>query len=714
MRWAELRDKIRDTGRGVGARMAGLRRRVTRRRLILGTLAAGTLFAVGTTAEALVRARLASPAERMPTALYTRPESWGRTERRPIAIAPIDGAAHESRIPVRLDDLPDHLVDAVLAVEDQRFRQHGGIDWRRIGGAMVANVKAGGIAQGGSSITQQLAKNLYLSADRTPIRKFREAVMALVLESRYDKDSILEAYLNEIYLGQDGGAAIHGVGAASRYYFGKDVRRLGVAESALLAGMIHAPNRLAPSRHPKAAKARRDLVIDLMAEQGKLSSAAARRAHRVAVRSRSHPTGTIDARYFRDYAAAALKGRPPKRGAAVFTTLDADLQRAAERAATWGARRLGGTSVQTALVAIDPRTGDILAMVGGRDYGASQFNRAVSARRQPGSAFKPVVALAALEPEGRGQAGYTLATVIDDAPLRVETASGPWQPANYDEQFRGPVTFRTAIEQSLNVPFARVGLEVGPKRIVATARRLGISSPLAPVPSLALGSGEVSLLELVRAYGVFAAEGELARTRAIIGRVGTDGELDAQDAVSTEQVVDPAVAYLVTSALRGVVERGTGEALSHVDFRSELAGKSGTTNDWRDAWFVAYSPSLVVGVWVGHDDGASIGTSGARAALPIVARFLGEAAPEQWEAFARPEGVVEGWTGLAGDGWMQPCGQREVFLEGSEPSDRGCYEFDFYDDQMDDGWAELIEERAKAWLREMLSRQGDGRRRSSR
>jgi penicillin-binding protein 1B len=682
--------------------------------VILGVFGAGLLVAAVTTAEALIRSRIHSPADRMPTALYTRPVAWGRDESRPVAIAPVDGAPREYRIPMALSDLPDHLIDAVLAVEDQRFHDHGGIDWRRLGGAMVANVKAGGIAQGGSTITQQLAKNLFLTADRTPIRKMREAAMALVLESRYDKETLLEAYLNEIYLGQDGGAAIHGVAAASRFHLGKDVRRLDVAEAALLAGMIHAPNRLAPSRHPRDARSRRDLVLDLMEEQGKLSSSAARRARRVAVRTRTHPSGTIDARYFRDVAAGALHGRVPKRGAAVFTTLDADLQRQAERAVAWGVRRFRGGEVQAALVAIDPRTGDILAMVGGRDYGASQFNRAVDARRQPGSAFKPVVALAALEPDRRREPSYTLASVIDDAPLRVETASGPWQPANYDQAFRGPVTFRTALEQSLNVPFARIGLEIGPQRIVDAARRLGITSPLEPVPALALGSGEVSLLELVRAYGVFATGGTLARSRTIIGRVGTDGELDEQDRVQTEQVVDPAVAYLVTSALRGVVQRGTGAELSEVDFRSEVAGKSGTTNDWRDAWFVAYSPALVVGVWVGRDDGTSIRSTGTRAALPIVARFLGGAKPAHWESFEVPDGVVEGWSGLEGDGWMEPCGEREVFLQGTEPSDRGCFEFDFSDDGLGDRWAEVLRERAREWLREVIQRQSGDRRRRSR
>ena len=630
--------------------------------------------------EAVVRARLQAPQDRIPTALYTRPVPWsgGRTPRRPVAIGAIGGVPMERRLPVVLEDVPDHLVQAVLAVEDQRFYDHHGLDARRIGGALIANIKAGGIRQGGSTVTQQLAKNLFLTADRTPLRKLREAVMAIVLEARHEKADILEAYLNEIYLGQDGARAIHGVGAAARYYLGKDIQRVNLAESAVLAGMIRAPNRYAPTRNPTTARQRRDLVLRLMAEQERITSAAAARARRAGIARRAYPDAVLDGRYFRDASAAAVPGRLPARGVAVYTTLDAGLQRAAERAVRSGLSRLRAPGAEAALLAIDPRNGEILAMVGGREYGASQFNRAIEARRQPGSAFKPVVALAALERASGSGPAFTLASLVEDEPLRVRTPSGPWQPVNYDGRFRGTVTVREAMEQSLNVPFARIGLAIGVDRVAATAKRLGIASPLRAVPSLALGSSEVTLFELVRAYGVLAAGGDLAEPRTILGHARHGRPFGEPPSARTVRVVDPAAAYLVTSALEGAVSRGTGRALNGSGRFDGIAGKTGTSNDWRDAWFLAYTPTLVVGVWVGYDDGRSLGVSGAGAALPIVARFLEDARAEHsGEPFEVPDGITEGYVTLAHGGWLSECGSREVFLEGTEPSDGGCFRFEF-------------------------------------
>ena len=289
------------------------------------------------------------------------------------------------------------------------------------------------------------------------------------------------------------------------------------------------------------------------------------------------------------------------------------------------------------------------------------------------SDLKPFVALAALEPlEGRAPA-FTLASVIEDAPLRVRTARGPWEPVNYDGSFRGLVTFREAMEQSLNVPFARIGLAVGPQRIVATAHRLGITSPLQAVPSLALGSSEVTLMELVRAYGVLAAGGRLASTRTILGHARFGEAVVEALALPAVQVFQPAVAYLVTSSLEGVVSRGTGRALNQSGRWQGIAGKTGTSNDWRDAWFVAYSPSLVVGVWVGFDDGRSLRMTGASAAVPIVATFLEQLSGGVGEEpFDMPEGITEGSVELAHGDWWKDCSSREFFLEGTEPSGGGC------------------------------------------
>lgn len=694
---------------------AWIRAHVTRRRVTRGVLAGALVAVVGVTGEAFLRARIVPPAERAPSALYTRPVAWdgsqddreanreanredGREDGREddrgnddaaTLIGPVSPELRESRDPVALGDVPQHLIDAVLAVEDQRFYQHHGIDPRRIAGALVANVRAGGVAEGGSTITQQLAKNLFLSASRTPVRKVREAALATVLELRYSKRQILEAYLNEAYFGQDDANAIRGVGAASRFYFGKSVRRVSLAEAALLAGMIRAPNRLAPNRHPDDARARRNLVLGLMLDQGRIDSSAAARATRARVSTRTSPASTIDARYFRDFIARSGTSHLPERGAAVYTTLDAALQRSAERAVMHGLARLGRRGAQGALVAIDPRTGDVLAMVGGADYATSQFNRATDAHRQPGSAFKPIVALAALEAgEGGAPPAFTLASDIEDEPLTVTTNQGPWRPANYDNTYRGHVSFREALEQSLNVPFARIGLAVGPDRIVSAARRLGVTSSLKPVPSIALGSNEVTLLELVRAYGVLATEGNLAATRTTLGRrirnsaargvAGRDRD-DADDAAvdrmgnvgpapDVARVADPAATFLVTSALMGVVQHGTGRALGAQGFGGDIAGKTGTSNNWRDAWFIAYTPDIVVGAWVGYDDGTSLRLAGASAALPIVGAFL-DGTDVPGATFEVPDGVERAYTSAGGWGW---CGAPEYFLEGTAPAGNAC------------------------------------------
>jgi penicillin-binding protein 1B len=669
-------------------------RRVSRWVLRIGaglSLAGALAIAV----EAVVRARIPTPQERMPSALFTRPVPFGRNAapRAPIPIGTLDGSSLERRIPVKLADIPDHLIQAVLAIEDQRFYSHHGLDFRRIGGALLANLKAGGITQGASTLTQQLVKNLYLDASRTPLRKLREAAIALVLERRYSKSAILEAYLNEIYLGQSGGQPVHGVGAASRVYFGKNVQRLSLSESALLAGMIQAPNRYAPNRNPGLARERRAIVLQQMVEQNRISRNAAGKAGRASL-----PGGTIslapEGKWFRDFALSMVPARQPGRGTAVYTTLDARMQQAAERAVRDGLTRLRMPGAQAALVVLDPRTGDVLAMVGGRDYQSSQFNRATDARRQPGSAFKPLVALTALAPRDGSRPAFTLASVVEDAPFAVSTEKGPWEPANYDREFHGPVTLREALEQSLNVPFARIGMAVGPENIAATAHRLGITSPLRAVPSLALGSSEVTLLELTRAYGVLAAGGMLAETRAVVGsaRYGEAVPLRGPPALTRAAQAD--VSFLVTSALQGVVTRGTGSALNSYGRYPAIAGKTGTSSDWRDAWFLAYTPDLVVGSWVGFDDGRSLQMTGSAAALPIVAAFLEDAtSSDDGREFEIPDGVTEGYA-KGRDDWFTGCGSREYFLAGTEPSGRDCFRWTWEQPRLDQ-YRDQVEERAQ-------------------
>jgi penicillin-binding protein 1B len=693
MNWQAIGTRLRSG-------LSSLRRVFTSRltlRLISAAAAIGCLT-IGL--EAAIVARLDGPLSRVPTAIYSRPAPWGGGERTgALLLAAADDRLTELRIPVARRQVPDHLIEAILAVEDQRYLGHHGLDFRRIAGALLANVRARRIVQGGSTLTQQLAKNLFLTAERTPLRKLREATMAVVLELRHDKVAILEAYLNEVYFGQDGSRPIHGVGGAARYYFGKSVGKIGLAESALLAAMIQAPNRYHPLRNERQARRRRNLVLSLMADQGRISAAAADRATRNRLTTRTHSPQTVDARYFRDLVMAQRPRGLPSRGAAIYTTLDPTLQLAAERAVREGLTRFPSREVQAALVALDPRSGEILALVGGRDYRASQFNRATEARRQPGSAFKPIVALAALHREGRRGPAYTLASRVEDEPLSVMTPSGRWEPNNYDRSFRGVVTVRQAIEQSLNVPFARIGLEIGPDRIIETARRLGIASPLRPVPSLALGSSEVTLLELVRAYGVFATGGSLAATRVVLGQ-GSLGSVPTKPGPpALVRVADPAESYLVTSALEGVISRGTGQALRVAGRFGSIAGKTGTSNGWRDAWFLAYSRSLVVGVWVGFDDGRSLGLTGAGAALPIVERFLERATPDdRWESFPIPEGIEVASVAGGESGWFDDCGGREVFLEGTAPpSECDRFELPEWDEDDDSGW----ERSRPAWDREL-------------
>jgi penicillin-binding protein 1B len=597
------------------------------------------------------------------------------------------GPLGEDRVPVLLGEVPDVLLRAVLAIEDQHFFQHHGLDARRVAGAALANMQSGHIVQGASTITQQLAKNLFLTPRRTVRRKLRELAMAFVLEARYSKERILEAYLNQVYLGQEGGRAIHGVGRAAQYYFGKDVTQLRLHEAALLAGMIRGPNLYSPFRSPEAAADRRNLVLVLMRNQGVISQEELEDARDAGLGLRERAEPARHGRYFVDFVAQQLReehgAELMETGLAVFTTLDMELQRAAEHAVAEGLKRLegdypalaaAGSPLQAALVVLDPRTGEILAMVGGRDYGASQFNRAADARRQPGSAFKPVVAMAALSYQEDGPPSFTLASVLEDEPLEVETPAGIWQPANYDGRFRGSLTLREALERSLNVPFARLGLAVGPERIVRTARLLGIQSPLRPYPSIALGAFEVSPLELTRAYGTLAAGGYRADMQTLLGVATPSGEVLNRIAPDGERVYQQAEAYLVTSALRGAVERGTGRGLRANGFRGPVAAKSGTTSDFRDGWFVGYTSSLAVGVWVGFDDGTSVELPGSRVALPIFARFLSGVFGSYGEdEFRTPRGVevvdVDRETGLRGGPGCR--GEPEVFLRGTAP-ERSC------------------------------------------
>ncbi|MEM7412951.1 MAG: PBP1A family penicillin-binding protein [Myxococcota bacterium] len=601
----------------------------------------------------------------------------------PEKIESFQGGRHLDRRPVSLQAIPPHLVDAVLVVEDRRFFEHRGLDLWRTFGAFLANVRARGVTQGGSTITQQLAKNVFLTHERTLARKLREAWLSLRLERSYDKPELLEAYLNTIYLGQRGPTSILGMEAAAQHYFGKSTRALDVGDAALLAGLIHGPGLYNPFTHPERAQKRRDRVLKMLGETGALEEVVVERALSKPLGTRDTPPERTDAPYFlakleRDIEAVVGANQKALR---IRTGLDAEWQRVAQRAVEAGLTQLEAdfpkivredAPLQAALIAIDPSNGAIRALVGGRDWKASQFDRVTQARRQPGSVFKPVVALAGLARAADGLPLYTLASVLEDEPLRVETPEGVWEPANYDGEFSGTTNLRTALEKSLNVPIARLGLDLGAERIVATAEAMGIESPLRPVASLALGSSEVTPLEIAEAYALLANGGYRIEARSFEQVQGPEGPLARIDPERVEAFA-PAEVALVTSALRGAVERGTGRGLRARGYRGDIAGKTGTTNDHRDAWFVGYAPELVVVAWVGYDDGKSFGLTGAQAALPIVARFLVDTLGARGGAsFRRPPHLervaIHAPTGLRA-GFL--CsGEPELFLAGTAPRER--------------------------------------------
>lgn len=606
----------------------------------------------------------------------------------PEQVGAFYGSSREQRDLVRLEDVPPYLTGAILAVEDRRFESHVGIDPVRIAGAMVANFRARGITQGGSTLTQQLVKNFFLTPERTLRRKLTEAVMALLVEVRYDKPAILQAYLNEIYLGQRGSTSVHGVGEASRFLFGKRAADLTVAESALIAAIIQSPNRLSPHRNPTVAIERRNLVLQLMWKQERIDSETLARAEAEPLGVADIAVDPGDARYFLDllrrqlpevYDSQVLEAE----GLRIYSTLDLRLQRAAARALEKGLAELErdfpgvrsedpADRLQGCVLALRPQTGEILALVGGRDYGLSQFDRCAQARRQTGSVFKPIVYAAALDASA-GRPHITLASFIEDEPLEVQTPAGAWRPENFDKQFHGQVPVRAALERSMNVAAARLGQEVGIDQVVAMARRLGVTSKLPRVPSLALGTAELSPLEVARVYATVANGGQRPWPHALEDVVAPDvGTLDRRE-LRFERTIDPGTAFLTTELLRGVVDRGTARRIRAMGMEGSIAGKTGTTDDERDLWFVGFTPELVTVVWVGFDQPRSVGISSSRAAIPIWVDFVSEAVGKRVRGvFPRPHEVQEfaidprsGALAAA----RCPSRRREYFIAGTEPRD---------------------------------------------
>jgi penicillin-binding protein 1A len=489
-----------------------------------------------------------------------------------------------------LDDMPAYLPQAVIAIEDRRFYWHYGIDPLGLVRAFFANWQAGGVVQGGSTLTQQLAKNLFLKPERTMERKIQEVILAVWLEAKLSKRRILELYLNRVYLG--GGA--YGVDAAALRYFGKSARDVTLAEAAMLAGLLKAPARYAPTTNLAAAEARAALVLTAMHSQGYIDA----REASLAMSDATHPVGDVaggSGRYVADWVIDLLSGYVGNLDGDVVvdTTIDLRLQAAAAHAVSDTLKEDGEKYRvgQGALVAMDS-TGAVKALVGGSNYASAPFNRAVDARRQPGSAFKPFVYLTALE------YGLTPETVRIDQPVSI----GGWQPKNYTDEYRGPVTLQTALAFSLNTVSAQLTAEVGPSNVAATAHRLGITSPMTETPSIALGTSEVSLLELTGAYVPFANDGYGVIPHVVTRITTADGDvLYERSGSGPGRVVDPLYVGMMNSMLKQTLEIGTGRKAAIANWPA--AGKTGTSQDFRDAWFVGYTAPLIAGIWFGNDDG---------------------------------------------------------------------------------------------------------------
>lgn len=569
----------------------------------------------------------------------------------PPLVASYYGPGLQDRRPVELSDLPEDMILAVLAAEDSNFLEHLGVSPLSILRAAWVNVRAGGVVQGGSTLTQQLVKNIYLTHERRIQRKVREALLSVLLELRYEKSQILQAYLNEIYWGRSGSVDVMGVGAAAWAYFRKRPAELTLGECALLAGMIQSPARLDPTRHPEAARARRDEVLGRLAQLDWVEDERAAAAAERPVEPWKKPLLAREAPYFADFAAEEASVRfsvseLADAGYVLHSTLSLHDQRIAEEQvdaglqaleAGWEKNRASGTSLQAALVSLDPEDGAVLAYVGGRDYATSQFDRVRSARRQAGSSFKPIVYAAAFESRSAHPSSF-----LEDAPYTVELADRNWSPQNSDGEYHGWVTAREALERSLNVPTARLAVRVGLGSIVDMAGRLGVESELDPYPALALGAMEVTPLELATVYSTLAAGGVRTRPHALVSVFDRQGNrLEGEALPEPRRVLDADVAYVLTRVLQGVIDHGTGRAARRDGLLDPLAGKTGTTNSRRDSWFAGYAPERATLVWVGYDDNSRTRLSGSRAALPIWTAFTYRVRPPGGFAeFPMPDGIV--------------------------------------------------------------------------
>jgi len=541
------------------------------------------------------------------------------------------GPEREQRQLVSIDHVPRHVVHAVLAAEDSRFFEHRGLDPLGILRALYTNLRSGDIRQGGSTITQQLAKNYFLTPERTWARKVKEAFMALIMEAMYDKKAILEIYLNEIYLGQKESVSINGIGEASTFYFGKSVAELSVSEGAVIAGLIRAPNLFSPYADRNRCRARRDSVLEAMHKHQWLTAEQLRTAMATPLVTSGYEAYVRRAPYFMDYLSHQLGSLYPREaltslGLSLFTTLDTQVQMAAEDALLKGLKRLEDANprlkrkdpekkLQGAIVVMQPKTGYILAMVGGRDYGVSQFNRITQAKRQPGSAFKPFVFLPSLD-------SFTPASILSNEPKTYKINGNEWRPENYIPVPETRISMRDALSKSVNRATVDLAMKLGLDPVVKTASVFGFSTPLKPYPSIALGAFEVVPLELARAYCAFAADGILPVPLSLKEVLDESGKILERRHMSVQGVTTPGKAFLITSMLRSTVEQGTARSLKDMGIRFPAAGKTGTTNEFKDGWFVGYTPEVMALIWVGFDDGTSLQAPASALTLPLWADLM--------------------------------------------------------------------------------------------
>ncbi|HFQ5256894.1 TPA: penicillin-binding protein 1B [Vibrio vulnificus] len=553
----------------------------------------------------------------------------------PKMLGMLEKDTDEQRLFLRREQFPEIMVDALLVTEDRDFYQHDGVSPLAIARAMFVNLKAGRTVQGGSTLTQQLAKNLFLTQDRTLWRKVREAYIALILDYRYSKDRILEAYLNEVYLGQSGKQAIHGFGLASRYYFGQPIQELRIDQLAMLVGMVKGPSYYNPVRFPERTKERRDLVLRLMMQQNMLTASEYDQAASRPLDIQDVPRiASRQPAYFQQLSmelrAKVGEAFQGETGLRVFTSLDPISQDKLEKAISKKVPELGkvaGNELEAAAVAVDRTSGEIRAMVGGKRTGYDGFNRAINASRPIGSLVKPAVYLTALEQPEK----YTLATTLQDTPLSLKGSKGSvWEPRNFDRHFRGDVPLYQALAKSLNVPTVRLGMQLGIDQVSDTLARLGVNrNEIRPVPSMFLGAFSLTPLEVAQMYQTLTNSGRKAPLTALRSVVDLEGHVLYQSLPKSSPAVNEQAAWLTTYAMKQGVAQGTGRYLQNQFAWAALAGKTGTSNDSRDSWFVGVDGREVTTIWLGRDDNQPTKLTGASGALRVYAEYLKQRTPEK-------------------------------------------------------------------------------------